>query len=82
LWQDTPAQSSAVHPLQLPDPRCIHEDSYEILAITRVRGTRTNHRTRTFCEDLGFHGVSIGDHLVTTQAQIDQYHYTDDGNIL
>jgi len=35
-----------------------------------------------FCEELGFHGVSIGDHLVTTQAQIDQYHYTDDGNIL
>ncbi|MFT4517769.1 MAG: putative F420-dependent oxidoreductase [Halioglobus sp.] len=35
-----------------------------------------------FCEQLGFHGVSYGDHLITTQAQIDQYLYTDDGNIL
>ncbi|MGI9327977.1 MAG: TIGR03619 family F420-dependent LLM class oxidoreductase [Pseudomonadales bacterium] len=35
-----------------------------------------------FCEQLGFHGVSYGDHLVTTQVQIDQYLYQDDGNIL
>jgi probable F420-dependent oxidoreductase len=35
-----------------------------------------------FCEELGFHGVSVADHLVTTQQQIDQYLYTDDGNIL
>ncbi|MEZ5503756.1 MAG: TIGR03619 family F420-dependent LLM class oxidoreductase [Halioglobus sp.] len=35
-----------------------------------------------FCEDLGFHGVSVADHLVTTQTQIDQYLYTDSGDIL
>mgnify|MGYP001601426148 CR=1 FL=1 len=35
-----------------------------------------------FCEELGFHGVSVADHLVTTQKQIDQYLYTQDGNIL
>ncbi len=35
-----------------------------------------------FCEALGFYGVSYGDHLVTTKEQIDQYLYTDDGNIL
>jgi probable F420-dependent oxidoreductase len=35
-----------------------------------------------FCEALGFHGVSVADHLVTTQNQIDKYLYTDDGNIL
>jgi probable F420-dependent oxidoreductase len=35
-----------------------------------------------FCEELGFHGVSYGDHLITTQVQIDQYLYQDDGNVL
>ncbi len=35
-----------------------------------------------FCEELGFHGVSVADHLVTTQTQVDEYLYTDDGNIL
>jgi probable F420-dependent oxidoreductase len=35
-----------------------------------------------FCEQLGFHGVSYGDHLITTQEQIDQYLYQDDGNVL
>ena len=35
-----------------------------------------------FCEQLGFHGVSVADHLVTTQTQIDQYLYADDGSIL
>ncbi|MGI9293948.1 MAG: TIGR03619 family F420-dependent LLM class oxidoreductase [Pseudomonadales bacterium] len=34
-----------------------------------------------FCEGLGFYGVSYGDHLVTTKAQVDQYLYTDDGNV-
>lgn len=34
-----------------------------------------------FCEELGFYGVSYGDHLVTTKAQVDQYLYTDDGNV-
>ena len=34
-----------------------------------------------FCEELGFHGVSYGDHLVTTQQQVDDYQYRDDGNI-
>ncbi|MCB1689747.1 MAG: TIGR03619 family F420-dependent LLM class oxidoreductase [Halioglobus sp.] len=34
-----------------------------------------------FCEELGFHGVSYGDHLVTTQEQVDQYLYQDSGNI-
>jgi probable F420-dependent oxidoreductase len=35
-----------------------------------------------FCEDLGFHGVSYGDHLVTTKDQVDEYLYRDSGNIL
>ena len=35
-----------------------------------------------FCEELGFHGVSVADHLVTTQAQINDYQYSEDGNIL
>jgi probable F420-dependent oxidoreductase len=35
-----------------------------------------------FCEELGFHGVSYGDHLVTTAEQIDEYEYGDQGNIL
>ncbi|MCB1704584.1 MAG: TIGR03619 family F420-dependent LLM class oxidoreductase [Halioglobus sp.] len=34
-----------------------------------------------FCEDLGFHGVSYGDHLVTTKDQVDEYLYRDSGNI-
>ena len=34
-----------------------------------------------FCEDLGFHGVSYGDHLVTTKNQVDEYLYRDGGNI-
>ena len=34
-----------------------------------------------FCEELGFHGVSYGDHLVTTAEQIDEYEYGDQGNI-
>ena len=35
-----------------------------------------------FCEELGFHGVSYGDHLVTTAEQVDDYEYGDNGNIL
>ncbi|MDG1943812.1 MAG: TIGR03619 family F420-dependent LLM class oxidoreductase [Halioglobus sp.] len=35
-----------------------------------------------FCEDLGFYGVSYGDHLVTTKNQMDEYLYQDSGNIL
>jgi alkanesulfonate monooxygenase SsuD/methylene tetrahydromethanopterin reductase-like flavin-dependent oxidoreductase (luciferase family) len=35
-----------------------------------------------FCEALGFHGVSYGDHLVTTKDQADEYLYRDSGNIL
>ena len=34
-----------------------------------------------FCEELGFHGVSYGDHLVTTKDQVDEYLYRDSGNI-
>ena len=34
-----------------------------------------------FCEDLGFYGVSYGDHLVTTKDQVDEYLYKDSGNI-
>jgi probable F420-dependent oxidoreductase len=34
-----------------------------------------------FCEELGFHGVSYGDHLVTTRDQVDDYLYRDSGNI-
>ncbi len=34
-----------------------------------------------FCEQLGFHGVSYGDHLVTTAEQADEYLYRDSGNI-
>lgn len=34
-----------------------------------------------FCEALGFHGVSYGDHLITTQDQVDEYLYRDSGNI-
>lgn len=35
-----------------------------------------------FCEQLGFHGVTCPDHLVTTCAQADQYLYREDGNVL
>lgn len=34
-----------------------------------------------FCEEVGFHGVSYGDHLVTTREQADQYLYQDSGNV-
>lgn len=34
-----------------------------------------------FAEDLGFYGVSFGDHLVTTQDQVDQYLYTQTGQV-
>lgn len=34
-----------------------------------------------FCEEVGFHGVSYGDHLVTTRDQVDEYLYRDSGNI-
>ena len=33
-------------------------------------------------EEMGFYGVSFGDHLITTKEQSDQYLYTDDGGIL
>ncbi|MFL3654132.1 MAG: LLM class flavin-dependent oxidoreductase [Halioglobus sp.] len=36
----------------------------------------------TFCEELGFYGVSYGDHLITTKDQVDEYLYQDSGNIL
>ena len=35
-----------------------------------------------FCEDLGFHGVSYGDHLVTTKDQVDEYLYKNSGTPL
>jgi len=34
-----------------------------------------------FCEQLGFYGVSYGDHLVTTKDQVDEYLYRDSGNV-
>lgn len=34
-----------------------------------------------FAEQLGFYGVSFGDHLVTTQEQVDEYLYTKDGTV-
>lgn len=34
-----------------------------------------------FCEELGFYGVSCGDHLVTTREQVDEYLYRDNGNV-
>jgi len=34
-----------------------------------------------FCEELGFHGVSYGDHLITTKDQVDAYLYRDGGNV-
>lgn len=35
-----------------------------------------------FAEELGFYGVSFGDHLVTTRTQVDQYFYTKSGQVL
>lgn len=35
-----------------------------------------------FCEALGFHGVSYGDHLITTKEQVDEYLYQDSGNVM
>ena len=35
-----------------------------------------------FCEELGFYGVSYGDHLITTKDQADEYLYRDSGNVL
>lgn len=34
-----------------------------------------------FCEEVGFYGVSYGDHLVTTKTQVDEYLYQDSGNV-
>ena len=34
-----------------------------------------------FCEELGFYGVSYGDHLVTMKEQVDEYLYKDSGNV-
>lgn len=34
-----------------------------------------------FCEEVGFYGVSYGDHLVTTREQVDEYLYQDSGNV-
>lgn len=34
-----------------------------------------------FSETLGFYGVSFGDHLVTTKDQVDQYLYTQNGQV-
>ena len=34
-----------------------------------------------FCEELGFYGVSYGDHLITTKDQVDEYLYRDNGNV-
>jgi len=34
-----------------------------------------------FAEELGFYGVSFGDHLVTTKEQVDEYLYTKDGTV-
>ena len=35
-----------------------------------------------FAEELGFHGVSFGDHLVTTRTQVDEYFYTKSGQVM
>ena len=32
-------------------------------------------------EELGFYGVSYGDHLITTKDQVDEYLYRDNGNV-
>ncbi|MEM8499859.1 MAG: TIGR03619 family F420-dependent LLM class oxidoreductase [Pseudomonadota bacterium] len=34
-----------------------------------------------FCESIGFHGVSYGDHLVTTKDQVDEYLYQKSGQV-
>lgn len=34
-----------------------------------------------FAEELGFYGVSFGDHLVTTKEQVDEYLYTKEGTV-
>ena len=35
-----------------------------------------------FAEELGFHGVTLSDHLITSQAQADRYLYSEDGDVL
>lgn len=35
-----------------------------------------------FAEELGFYGVSFGDHLITTKTQVDEYFYTKSGQVL
>ena len=35
-----------------------------------------------FAEDLGFHGITLSDHLITSQAQADRYLYSEDGEVL
>ena len=52
---------------------------WQSLAFTELEQTAELAR---FCEDLGFHGVTCPDHLVTTAVQADQYLYREDGNIL
>ncbi|HRF87875.1 MAG: TIGR03619 family F420-dependent LLM class oxidoreductase [Cellvibrionales bacterium] len=34
-----------------------------------------------FSEELGFYGVSFGDHLITTKTQVDEYLYTQNGQV-
>ena len=34
-----------------------------------------------FAEELGFYGVSFGDHLITTKDQVDEYLYTQNGQV-
>lgn len=35
-----------------------------------------------FAEELGFYGVSFGDHLITTKTQVDEYFYTKSGQVM
>ena len=35
-----------------------------------------------FAEELGFHGITLSDHLITSQAQADRYLYSEDGDVL
>jgi len=35
-----------------------------------------------FAEDLGFHGITLSDHLITSQEQADRYLYSKDGDVL
>lgn len=35
-----------------------------------------------FAEDLGFYGVSFGDHLITMKTQVDEYFYTKSGQVM